>query len=81
MLYACVRLTRAAHQGRQLLLSPSRAQVASQRGAECIPLVMEPRSGFYFEPVAVLDFQSPIGRCQVGHIIDEDTKIRVIIYR
>ncbi|CAJ1361823.1 unnamed protein product [Effrenium voratum] len=51
-------LSRAAHQDCMLLLSPSRAQVASQRGAECIPLVMEPRSGFYFDPVVVLDFQS-----------------------
>ncbi|CAK9012010.1 unnamed protein product [Durusdinium trenchii] len=51
-------LTRAAHQDQMLLLSPSRVQVASQRGAECIPLVMEPRSGFYFDPVVVLDFQS-----------------------
>eukprot|EP00434_Breviolum_minutum_P031752 symbB.v1.2.028081.t1/scaffold2830.1/size69359/3 len=51
-------LTRAAHHDQMLLLSPSRAQVASQRGAECIPLVMEPRSGFYFDPVVVLDFQS-----------------------
>ncbi|CAE7435480.1 REV3 [Symbiodinium natans] len=51
-------LTRAAHQERMLLLSPSRSQVAGQRGAECIPLVMEPRSGFYFDPVVVLDFQS-----------------------
>lgn len=51
-------LTRAAHHDKMLLLSPSRAQVASQRGAECIPLVMEPRSGFYFDPVVVLDFQS-----------------------
>jgi len=51
-------LTRAAHRDRLLLMSPSKTQVASQRGAECIPLVMEPRSGFYFDPVLVLDFQS-----------------------
>mmetsp|Transcript_69319 Transcript_69319/g.224949 ORF Transcript_69319/g.224949 Transcript_69319/m.224949 type:complete len:739 (-) Transcript_69319:497-2713(-) len=51
-------LTRAAHRKRLLLLSPSKVQVANQRGAECIPLVMEPKSGFYFDPVLVLDFQS-----------------------
>ena len=33
------------------LLSPSRAQVAAQAPMECIPLVMEPLSGFYPDPV------------------------------
>lgn len=33
-------------------------QVASQPAMECIPLVMEPESGFYDDPVVVLDFQS-----------------------
>lgn len=33
-------------------------QVASQPAMECIPLVMEPESGFYSDPVVVLDFQS-----------------------
>ena len=51
-------LLRAAHRDRALLFTPSRGQVASQRGAECIPLVMEPKSAFYFDPVVVLDFQS-----------------------
>jgi DNA polymerase zeta len=39
-------------------LSPTRRQVANQRAAECLPLVMEPRSGYYKAPVLVLDFQS-----------------------
>lgn len=51
-------LMRAAHRERMLLMSPSKVQVASQRGAECIPMVMEPKSAFYFDPVLVLDFQS-----------------------
>jgi DNA polymerase zeta len=34
------------------------AQVASQAAIECIPLVMEPLSRFYPDPVIVLDFQS-----------------------
>lgn len=34
------------------------SQVASQEALEYIPLVFEPRSGVYTEPVAVLDFQS-----------------------
>jgi DNA polymerase zeta len=33
-------------------------QVSSQAALEVIPLVMEPQSGVYTEPVAVLDFQS-----------------------
>ncbi|KAG0198603.1 DNA polymerase zeta [Mortierella sp. GBA30] len=41
-----------------LMISPSRAQVGTQRAAEVIPMVMEPESGFYEDPVVVLDFQS-----------------------
>ncbi|KAI8374784.1 hypothetical protein BD560DRAFT_393226 [Blakeslea trispora] len=41
-----------------MLISPSRAQVASQRSLEVLPLVMEPISQFYSSPIAVLDFQS-----------------------
>lgn len=41
-----------------LLLSPSREQVASQDALSHIPLVMEPESGFYTDPILVLDFQS-----------------------
>ncbi|KAE9459027.1 hypothetical protein C3L33_09073, partial [Rhododendron williamsianum] len=33
-------------------------EVASQPAMECLPLVMEPESGFYADPVVVLDFQS-----------------------
>ncbi|KAF9551467.1 DNA polymerase zeta [Mortierella hygrophila] len=41
-----------------IMISPSRAQVGAQRAAEAIPMVMEPESGFYEDPVVVLDFQS-----------------------
>jgi DNA polymerase zeta len=41
-----------------LMVSPSRSQVGAQRALECIPMVMEPESGFYEDPVVVLDFQS-----------------------
>ncbi|KAI9221843.1 hypothetical protein BC828DRAFT_414526 [Blastocladiella britannica] len=41
-----------------VLVSPTKEQVAGQRGSECIPLVMEPESAFYPDPVIVLDFQS-----------------------
>ncbi|KAJ7293585.1 DNA polymerase zeta, catalytic subunit [Mycena rebaudengoi] len=41
-----------------VLLSPSREDVGRQNAAECMPLIMEPLSGFYTSPVLVLDFQS-----------------------
>ena len=41
-----------------LLPSPSRKQVGQQNALECLPLVMEPQSGFYNGPLLVLDFQS-----------------------
>ncbi|ETV72516.1 hypothetical protein H257_12611 [Aphanomyces astaci] len=41
-----------------ILISPNRQQVAGQAPMECIPLVMEPLSAFYGDPVVVLDFQS-----------------------
>ncbi|KAA1471469.1 hypothetical protein DENSPDRAFT_837475 [Dentipellis sp. KUC8613] len=41
-----------------VLLSPSKDDVGKQNAAECMPLIMEPRSAFYNGPVVVLDFQS-----------------------
>ncbi|KAK9458983.1 uncharacterized protein V1516DRAFT_681707 [Lipomyces oligophaga] len=41
-----------------MVLSPSRAQVGQQNALECLPLVMEPKSNFYTDPVVVLDFQA-----------------------
>jgi DNA polymerase zeta len=41
-----------------ILVSPSRKQVGQQNALECLPLVMEPQSGFYNSPLLVLDFQS-----------------------
>ncbi|XP_010674733.1 DNA polymerase zeta catalytic subunit isoform X5 [Beta vulgaris subsp. vulgaris] len=51
-------LVRLAHTQNYVLISPGHQQVASQPAMECIPLVMEPESGFYSDPVVVLDFQS-----------------------
>lgn len=34
------------------------AQVGRQNAAECMPLILEPESGFYSSPVLVFDFQS-----------------------
>ncbi|OAD06266.1 hypothetical protein MUCCIDRAFT_9808, partial [Mucor lusitanicus CBS 277.49] len=41
-----------------VLITPSRAQVSSQRSLEILPLIMEPISQFYSSPMVVLDFQS-----------------------
>ncbi|KAK9800905.1 hypothetical protein WJX73_009136 [Symbiochloris irregularis] len=51
-------LVRLAHTQNYLMLSPSRDQVARQPAMEAIPLVMEPESRFYADPMIVLDFQS-----------------------
>lgn len=39
-------------------ISPSKRSVANQAAMAVIPLVMEPQSNFYIDPVNVLDFQS-----------------------
>ncbi|PFH36610.1 hypothetical protein BESB_048020 [Besnoitia besnoiti] len=41
-----------------LFVSPSQTQVTEQPANLCIPLVLEPKSGFYWSPVLVLDFRS-----------------------
>ncbi|KAJ1724305.1 DNA polymerase zeta, partial [Coemansia erecta] len=51
-------MARIAHPEQFILPSPSREQVAQQRAAECLPLVLEPQSSYYTDPVVVLDFQS-----------------------
>ncbi|TVU37337.1 hypothetical protein EJB05_10646 [Eragrostis curvula] len=51
-------LLRLAHTQNYLAISPGNQQVASQPAMECLPLVMEPESTFYSDPVVVLDFQS-----------------------
>jgi hypothetical protein len=40
------------------LTSFTPVQVGRQNAAECIPLIMEPKSDFYNSPLLVLDFQS-----------------------
>ncbi|KAJ1891832.1 DNA polymerase zeta, partial [Kickxella alabastrina] len=51
-------MARIAHPELFVLASPTRKQVAQQRAAECFPLVLEPQSKYYTDPVVVLDFQS-----------------------
>lgn len=51
-------LLRLAHTQNYLAISPGNQQVANQPAMECLPLVMEPESTFYADPVIVVDFQS-----------------------
>ncbi len=39
-------------------VSPAIEQRAQMRAPECVPLIMEPESKLYNDPVVVLDFQS-----------------------
>ncbi|CAI5743529.1 unnamed protein product [Hyaloperonospora brassicae] len=50
-----------------LLVSPSKNQVSGQAPMECIPLVMEPHSSFYTDPIVVLDFQSLYPSLIIGY--------------
>jgi len=60
-------LARLAHANGYLLLSASREQLLSQPAMECLPLVMEPRTNFYQDPVIVMDFQSLYPSIIIAH--------------
>jgi DNA polymerase zeta len=51
-------LLKIAHKMGYIAISPSKKQVSNQAPMAVIPLVMEPISKFYEDPVVVLDFQS-----------------------
>lgn len=51
-------LGRLARQEDFLMLSPTPLMVRAQMGPSVIPLVLEPKSAFYEDPLIVLDFQS-----------------------
>jgi DNA polymerase zeta len=51
-------MLRIAKRRNYVAVSPSVQQRLHQRAPEYIPLVMEPESRFYTDPVIVLDFQS-----------------------
>ena len=50
-------MARLAHTQNYLLVHSGREQVARQPAMEALPLVMEPRSRLYTDPLVVLDFQ------------------------
>ncbi|XP_039749695.1 DNA polymerase zeta catalytic subunit isoform X1 [Pararge aegeria] len=51
-------MLRAARPLNLVALSPTVKQRAAMRAPECLPLIFEPESRFYSDPVIVLDFQS-----------------------
>lgn len=51
-------MLRVAKKKGYVAISPSKRSVANQAAMAVIPLVMEPQSNFYVDPVNVLDFQS-----------------------
>ncbi|XP_071800751.1 DNA polymerase zeta catalytic subunit-like [Asterias amurensis] len=51
-------MMRTAKPQNYVAMSPSVQQRSRMKAPECIPLVMEPESRFYKDPVIVLDFQS-----------------------
>lgn len=51
-------MIRAAHSENYVLRTPYESDVNAMRAAQGLPLVMEPHSSFYRDPVVVLDFQS-----------------------
>ena len=62
-------LVRLAHTQNYVMMSPSKEQVANQPAMEALPLVMEPESRFYPDPVVVLDFQSLYPSCMMAYNI------------
>eukprot|EP00181_Compsopogon_caeruleus_P006790 CAMPEP_0184679314 /NCGR_PEP_ID=MMETSP0312-20130426/2150_1 /TAXON_ID=31354 /ORGANISM="Compsopogon coeruleus, Strain SAG 36.94" /LENGTH=1681 /DNA_ID=CAMNT_0027128683 /DNA_START=608 /DNA_END=5649 /DNA_ORIENTATION=- len=60
-------LARTAHREGYLLLAASREQVFRQPALEVLPLVMEPDSSYYTDPVIVLDFQSLYPSIIISH--------------
>ncbi|XP_023941797.2 DNA polymerase zeta catalytic subunit [Bicyclus anynana] len=51
-------MLRAARPLNLVALSPTVKQRAAMRAPECLPLIFEPESRYYSDPVIVLDFQS-----------------------
>ena len=51
-------MLRVAHKKDFVAIAPSKHAVANQAAMAVIPLIMEPQSNFYVDPIAVLDYQS-----------------------
>ena len=68
-------LSRVAWRKKYLLNSPTKKDVANQRAPMSLPLVMEPASGYYKDPVMVLDFQSLYPSTIIAYNLDYSTII------
>lgn len=62
-------LLRVCHEHGYVMLSPTREQVAQQRAMEACPLIFEPESRFYPDPVCVFDFRSLYPSVIIAHNI------------
>jgi DNA polymerase zeta len=60
-------LLRLAHAKGFVGVSPGIQQRARMAAPECLPLILEPESRFYTDPVVVLDFQSLYPSIIIGH--------------
>lgn len=60
-------MRRVAKERGFMLLSAPREEVFRQPAVEALPLVMEPESGLYVDPVIVLDFQSLYPSVIIAH--------------
>lgn len=60
-------LARVAHERGFVLLAAQKEQVFAQPAVESLPLVMEPMSALYVDPVIVLDFQSLYPSMIIAH--------------
>lgn len=56
-----------------LLYSPTKKDVAGSRAPMALPLVMEPLSGYYSDPVMVLDFTSLYPSALIAYNLDYST--------
>lgn len=68
-------LSRVSWRMGYLLNSPTSKDVANQRAPMSLPLVMEPESGYYKDPVMVIDFTSLYPSCLIAYNLDYSTVI------
>ncbi|KAJ3332294.1 DNA polymerase zeta [Blyttiomyces sp. JEL0837] len=58
--------TRIARPENFVMISPTKDQIRKMRAISCLPLNIEPKSRFYSNPMAILDFQSLYPSVMIG---------------